>query len=470
MRKAYYLAAAAGLLPLVLWGVQTRAADAQAVPSLAPMLESATPAVVNIQVARSAPEARRFRFRLERPGEEEAREFEFDGDIPDRLRRFFEDGSVPFGNGGRRSASGAGSGVVIDAGQGYIVTNQHVVGQASSITVQLSDGRTLDAELVGADSATDIALLKVAADGLVEIEPAEIDEVRVGDYVVAIGNPFGIGQTVTSGIVSALGRTGLNNENYEDFIQTDAAINVGNSGGALVDLNGRLVGINTAIMSGNGGSNGVGFAVPVDMVEAVVGHLERDGEVRRGMLGVNIASVNQDLQAALDIDAEAGAVVTNVVPGSAAEEAGIRPADVIVTFDGREVRDARQLRNAVGLTRRGESVDLVLIREGRRMTVEATIGAAEERRGGRTADRGDLWRGARLRAAAPDSGGGVLVSGVAPGSAAWNAGLREDDVIVEINREPVADIDGFNAAMEGEGRMKALAVRREGREMLLLVP
>jgi S1-C subfamily serine protease len=309
----------------------------QGIPSLAPMLEQVTPAVVSIRVSKAV------------RGSEQM---------------------------GRPYATGAGSGVIVDAAAGLIITNHHVVAGASRITVRLVDERALEATLLGSDPGTDVALLQVEAQDLIEIAFADVSTVAVGDYVVAIGNPFGIGQTVTSGIVSALGRAGINNENYEDFIQTDAAINLGNSGGALVDMEGNLIGINTAIISGSGGSNGIGFAVPTDMVMSVMEHLKRDGEVRRGLLGVAIADATLDIVAALEVDVDHGAVVTSVMPDSAAEKAGVQLSDVIVEIDGKQVRGSRQLRNMVGLMRQDQLVELVLYRNGIRESVQARIGGS----------------------------------------------------------------------------------------------
>jgi serine protease DegQ len=271
------------------------------VPSLAPMLENVTPAVVIVSTSQQAEAPEQLRYF----NEEELRRFfnSPDGQVPPGLPGGNgrggngPGGSGPGGNGPGGEVRGTGSGVIVDAAKGYIVTNHHVIDNADEITVALQDGREYQAKLIGSDASTDVALLQIEADGLQALSFANIDNLRVGDYVVAIGNPFGIGQTVTSGIVSALGRGGLNNENYEDFIQTDAAINVGNSGGALVDLEGRLIGINTAIISGSGSSAGIAFAVPVDMIAAVMEHLERDGEVRRGQLGVQI----QDLTSAMSL-------------------------------------------------------------------------------------------------------------------------------------------------------------------------
>jgi len=430
--------------------------------SLAPMLDAVTPAVVNIRVSKSVPTSGRYFFRGE--------------GVPEDLRRFIPNTPELFNRGEQPFAVGAGSGVIIDAGQGYVVTNHHVVDDASEISVQLADGRALTAELIGSDASTDVALLQVPAEDLVEVSLADSEKVRVGDFVVAIGNPFGIGQTVTHGIVSALGRTGLNNNNYEDFIQTDAAINVGNSGGALIDMQGQLIGINTAIISGDGGNNGIGFAVPADMVAAVVDHLKRDGEVKRGMLGVTITSVTPSVKEALDVDVNAGALVTSVLPGSAAEKAGIEISDVIVAIDGEPVESGRDLRNRVGLMRQEQEVELSLLREGESLSVSAIIGDASG-----TASAGDdrpsvnnSFRGAQLRDIRAGeelaTSAGVVVDSVNPQSRAASAGLRAGDVIVGVNRQQVSDLDEFNTIVGDSGRFAALTIVRNEGSVLLLVP
>lgn len=433
-------------------------------PSLAPMLEKSTAAVVNIRVTKRVPASTQFSLGGE--------------NVPDEVRRFFESRPDLMPRSRQQPFStGAGSGVIIDAEQGYIITNHHVVEGASSISVQLSDQRVIEASLIGSDQATDIALLQILGDDLVDIKLADIESVQVGDYVVAIGNPFGIGQTVTSGIVSALGRAGLNNQNYEDFIQTDASINVGNSGGALVDLEGRLVGINTAIISGNGGgSNGIGFAVPSDMVARVIEHLERDGEVRRGILGVTIATATPEITASLDVDLREGAIVTSVLPDSAAERAGVQVSDIIVEIDGRPIDSSRELRNTVGLMRQGKEVDLVLYRNGDRTTLKTTIGGSEAQlvQGEMDANVNQTLSGATLRSVTPATDGtdelGLLVEQIEVSSRAAQAGLQQGDIIVQVNRETVASLDSLNAAIEDSDRFSAVTVVREGRQMLLFVP
>ncbi len=300
------------------------------IPTLAPILELRAPGVVQIQVSGTA-----------------------------ELRA--RNGTTQ-----QRQVQGAGSGVIVDAEKGYVLTNHHVIENASAIRVTLSDGRTLDATLVGSDQATDIAVLKVAAVRLTAVPFGEPETLKVGDFVIAIGNPFGLGQTVTSGIISALGRSALNIEGYEDFIQTDASINPGNSGGALIDMNGRLIGINTAIL-GPGGNIGIGFAVPVDIARSVMDQVVKYGDVKRGLLGVDIEDV------AVNQVAKAGALIKTVRAGSAAEKAGLVANDVVVAFNGANIRGANDLRNKVALTRVGNSVNLTVLRNGKTQTVEAKI-------------------------------------------------------------------------------------------------
>ena len=459
------------IVALMLLAAQVQAISTaalqQGIPSLAPMLEQVTPAVVSISVSKAMPTAGRYFFN----GKE----------LPEGARRFF--GEVPDSTNEvpqRSYATGAGSGVIVDAAEGLIITNHHVVADASQITVWLNDDRSLRAKLLGSDPGTDVALLQVEAEDLVEIDFADVSTVAVGDYVVAIGNPFGIGQTVTSGIVSALGRAGINNNNYEDFIQTDAAINQGNSGGALVDMEGSLIGINTAIISGSGGSNGIGFAVPTDMVATVMEHLRRDGEVRRGLLGVTIADATPDIVAALDVQVDYGAVVTSVIPDSAADKAGVLVSDVIVEIDGEEVHGSRQLRNRVGLMLQEQEVELALYRNGKRETLLARIGGSSGQ--ALVAVSPDAvnkeFRGAMLetiRSDYPVIKQGVEVVSLSQSGGSWAAGLREGDVIVEVNRKQIADLEAFNAATsanaEGStGSTTALTIIREGRKMLLFLP
>ena len=459
------------IVALMLLAAQVQAISTaalqQGIPSLAPMLEQVTPAVVSISVSKAMPTAGRYFFNGKELPEGARRFF---GEVPDLINE------VPQWS----YATGAGSGVIVDAAEGLIITNHHVVADASQITVWLNDDRSLRAKLLGSDPGTDVALLQVEAEDLVEIDFADVSTVAVGDYVVAIGNPFGIGQTVTSGIVSALGRAGINNNNYEDFIQTDAAINQGNSGGALVDMEGSLIGINTAIISGSGGSNGIGFAVPTDMVATVMEHLRRDGEVRRGLLGVTIADATPDIVAALDVQVDYGAVVTSVIPDSAADKAGVLVSDVIVEIDGEEVHGSRQLRNRVGLMLQEQEVELALYRNGKRETLLARIGGSSGQ--ALVAVSPDAvnkeFRGAMLetiRSDYPSIKQGVEVVSLSQSGGSWAAGLREGDVIAEVNRKQIADLEAFNSATsanaEGStGSTTALTIIREGRKMLLFLP
>ena len=321
--------------------------------TMAPLLERVTPGVVNIAVRSRVPVQTNPLF-----------------DDP-FFRRFFDLPELPPQ---RRDVLSAGSGVIVDAGRGYVLTNNHVIAGAQGIQVTLKDRRAYPARLVGSDPETDVALLRIDAPGLAAVALGDSDRLEVGDVVVAIGNPFGLGQTVTSGIVSALGRGGLGIEGYEDFIQTDASINPGNSGGALVNSKGELVGINTAILGPTGGNIGIGFAVPVNMAQAVMAQLIEHGEVRRGQLGVVVQDLTPDLADAMDLDLRGGAVVTRVAPGSSAEDAGLRQGDVIVGLNGLPVDDAADLRNMIGLMPVGAELDIVLYRANRQRSVKARVG------------------------------------------------------------------------------------------------
>jgi serine protease DegQ len=316
--------------------------------TIAPMLEQVTPAVVNISVLSQAPQAENPLLR------------------DPFFRRFFNlPDQMPQG----RPQVSAGSGVIVDAANGYVVTNSHVVENAQEIAVTLKDRRRLRAKLIGRDAATDIALLQIKAESLTALPLGDSDRAKVGDFVVAIGNPFGLGQTVTSGIVSALGRSGLKIEGYEDFIQTDASINPGNSGGALVNFQGELIGINTAIIGPAGGSVGIGFAVPVTIVRSVMEQLREYGEVRRGRLGVAIQDLTPDLAESLNLKGDEGALIAKIERGSPADSGGLRSGDVVVAVDGRAIRSATDFRNRIGLLRVGTPVQLTVVRDGGQKSV-----------------------------------------------------------------------------------------------------
>jgi serine protease Do/serine protease DegQ len=427
------------------------AVDGQQLPSLAPMLENVTPAVVNI--------ATKSQVRIrENPLFQDP-----------FFRRFFD---IPEQHRQQRPAQSLGSGVIVDAARGYVLTNNHVIDKADEITVTLQSGRELAAELVGADPETDIAVLKVKTDGvkLMALPLGDSNSLRVGDFVVAVGNPFGLGQTVTSGIVSALGRTGLGIEGYEDFIQTDASINPGNSGGALINLRGELVGINTAILAPSGGNIGIGFAIPTSMAREVMNQLIRHGEVQRGKLGVSVQELTPALAEAFGINAEEGAVIAQIAPDSAAEAAGLQVGDVIVAIDRQPVRRASAIRNRIGLLRVGEKVQLTVLRKGQRKNITAVI--REDSRQTATAALSPRLAGAEFgEVAAPDQEQGkrVAILQVQPGSPAAAAGLRQGDLVLSVNRKPVASLAEFRTAVrDSKGRLLLHIRRGSGAFFLLL--
>jgi serine protease Do/serine protease DegQ len=356
----------------------------------------------------------------------------------------------------------AGSGVIVDARSGFVLTNHHVVKDAEQIAVTLKDGRRLQGKLVGSDAATDIALLKVDGDNLKSLTLGDSDALRVGDYVMAIGNPFGLGQTVTSGIVSALGRTGLNIEGYEDFIQTDASINPGNSGGALVSLRGELIGINTAIIGPSGGNVGIGFAIPSNMARSVMAQLVKYGEVRRGRIGLTTQDLTQELARSLGVAAAGrGAVVVEVVKGSPADKAGLRAGDVVVAVNGRPVRGSPDLRNQIGLAPIGSELELRVLREGReqpvRMRVEA-LRAATTAQGEKVTEVTGLSVANAERNGRPEA---VAVVAVESGSPAWSHGLRARDLIVAVNRRKVRTVRELMDALQTAGSLTLTVVRGE---------
>lgn len=404
------------------------------IPTLAPMLAEVTPGVVNIAVI--------------------SRAQDYDNPLlrDPFFRRFF---NLP----DPRPTISAGSGVIVDAAQGYVITNHHVIQRADQVVVTTRDRRRFNARLVGSDPGTDIALLKIDADNLKAIPFGDSDALRVGDFVVAIGNPFGLGQTATSGIVSALGRTGLNVEGYEDFIQTDASINPGNSGGALVNLRGELVGINTAIIAPSGGNVGIGFAVPSNMARRVMDQLIRFGEVRRGWLGLTVQDLTPDLAKALGVSLTEGAVVVEVAEGSPAEKAGLKPRDIITSINGRAMRTSSEVRNELGLTPVGERVEIRVLREGKPLILTARIGEVGGPGGGGVAV--PQLAGARLvevqRGGRPQ---GVGVVSVERDSEAWRLGLRRGDVIIAVNQKRVASLGELREALKDADRTLALTIVR----------
>ena len=374
----------------------------------------------------------------------------------------------------RRQVQSAGSGVIVDAAKGYILTNHHVVENAQEIEVVLTDNRNLKAKVVGSDSGTDIALLQVeGGKGLVQMKLGNSDQVQVGDFVLAIGNPFGLQHTVTSGIISALGRSGINPDGYEDFIQTDASINPGNSGGALVNLRGELVGINSAIFSNSGGNIGIGFAIPVNIARSIMNQILQFGGVKRGLLGVSISDFNADSAKAYGVEGTAeGALVQEVADGSAAEQAGIEVGDVIVSIDGQSIKGASDLRNTVGLKRSGESVRVDLIRDGKRRQVTARLSevSSTARVGGDDIHPG--LAGAELAnhegKAEQFAGPGVRIESVESGSPATLAGLLANDIIVSVNRIRVRNVRELQQAAAQQSLL-ILSIRRGNRNLLLQI-
>lgn len=413
------------------------------IPTLAPMLEDVTPAVVNISVK----------------GTREIRQR-----VPEIFQYFFGP------NGPREQVQeqpfqGLGSGVIIDADNGYVVTNNHVIDSATEILVTLKDGRQFDATVVGTDKRSDIALLKIKdGEDLTEIPIGKSSALRVGDFVVAIGNPFGLGQTVTSGIVSALDRSGLGIEEVENFIQTDAAINSGNSGGALVTLDGKLVGINTAILGPNGGNIGIGFAIPSDMMQALVAQLVEFGEVRRGVLGVRGRDLNHEIAKALDLKVSQGAFVSEVVEGSAAAEAGIQSGDVIIAVNNERVRTFADLIARVGTVGAGNEIEVTVLRDGRERKLDVTL--RSEEREVRAAELHPALEGATLAA---NGDGGVTLTELEQNSMAARYGLRKDDVIVAVNRRPVNSVAELRQAMDQAGNVIALNIRRGNTSLYLVL-
>jgi len=421
-------------------------------PTLAPLVDKAAPAVVSIAVQGTVQAPRNPLM-----------------DDP-FFRRFF--GAPPgAAEGGERKVRSAGSGVIVDAKKGLILTNHHVVENADEILVTLTDGRTFDAKVIGSDEGTDIAVIELdAPKDLVEMNFADSDKAKVGDFVLAIGNPFGLQHTVTSGIISQLGRTGINRDGYEDFIQTDAAINPGNSGGALVDMSGELVGINSAIFSQSGGNIGIGFAIPSNMARAIMEQLLEFGEVRRGLLGVSITDFTKDTAEAYGMKDTDGALVQEIVPGSAAEEAGIEVGDVIVEVDGKQVTGASELRNAVGLKRSGDKVKVKVLREGKEKSFTATLSSIESISLGAANDIHPGLEGAEFAtyAGAADSfvSEAVLVNIVEQNSPAAMNGLRPNDLITSVNRVRVSSIQDLTAAAKDQPVLLLRVVR--GTRTLLL--
>jgi serine protease Do/serine protease DegQ len=421
-----------------------------ATPTLAPMLKGVLPAVVNVSVTAKV--------EIQNPLLQDP-----------FFRHFF---GVPDDAPQEREAQAIGSGVIIDAAKGYVLTNHHVVEQADTIKVRLTDDRVFDAKLIGSDPDSDLAVLQVKADRLKALPFADSEQIEVGDFVVAIGNPFGIGQTVTSGIVSALGRSGLGNA-YENFIQTDASINPGNSGGALVNLKGELVGINSQIVSRTGASVGIGFAIPSNQARYVLGEIIAHGSVERGRIGIGGQNVTPELAKAFGLPAARGAVITQIVPDSPAAKAGLKAEDIILEADGREVHDFDQLRNLIGLRKVGDKVDLKVLRDGKPRSVTVVVGKNTEQAaaGGKLHPKlaGAVFAPVDENTA-PDEGDvrGVVVQRIQPRSPAARLGLRQGDIIIGVNRQRIGGMKDFEK-LAGEDQKELLLHVRRGNNAFFIV-
>ncbi len=436
------------VLPPAAASLPTQVPGQGALPSLAPMLEKVLPAVVSVQVEGTASPTL---------------------NMPEELKKYFGDNAPqeqaqPF--------EGLGSGVIIDAAKGYVLTNNHVINQAQKISVQLNDGREFDAKLVGSDEQSDIALLQlIKPDHLTQIAIADSDKLRVGDFAVAVavGNPFGLGQTATSGIISALGRSGLNLEGLENFIQTDASINRGNSGGALLNLNGELIGINTAILAPGGGSIGIGFAIPSNMAKTLADQLIQFGEIKRGLLGIKGMEMSADIAKAMNLNVQRGAFVSEVLPNSGSAKAGIKSGDVIVSLNGKPLNSFAELRSRIATTEPGTKVKLGLLRDGKPVDVEVTLDKSTSSTASAEliipALQGASFSDGQMK----DGTKGVVIDNVDKGSAAAQVGLHKDDIIIGLNRQRIHSIAELRKALEGKPPVIALNVIRGNESIYLLL-
>ncbi|TKI08814.1 serine endoprotease DegP [Martelella alba] len=465
--SALALSLGMALSPVSVFAAET-ASTSQQLPSLAPMLAKVMPSVVSISVEGST-------------AVKSAR-------LPDQFQQFFgqnspfcQDGS-PFQDspmcqqGGndennpapREKFMALGAGVIINAEKGYVVTNNHVVKDANKIQVQLYDGRKYDAKIIGKDPRSDLALIQLKDfKNLTAIKMADSDQLRVGDYTVAIGNPYGLGETATSGIVSALGRSGLNIENYENFIQTDAAINRGNSGGALVNLNGELIGINTAILAPDGGNIGIGFAIPSNMVKNLTAQMIEYGQVRRGEIGIMGTELSSELAKAMNVNAQRGAFVSQVLPKSAAAKAGVKAGDVIVTLNGKQIRSFASFRADIGSMPVGTKVSLGLLRDGKPLTVTVQLEQSTQSQ----LDSSNIFpgiEGAELSNTQIGDTKGVKVDNVKPGSTAARIGLKKGDIILGINQQPVQNMGELRKILDTKPSVLALNVQRGDTTLYLL--
>lgn len=434
-----------------LASIPNKVIDGKSFPSLSPMLKQVNPAVVNIST-----------FSTQKHGSSPLLNDPF-------FKRFF---NVPKSYQHQERApknrqQSAGSGVIVDANNGTVMTNYHVIKGADEVRVSLVDGRSYKAKVVGSDPELDIAILSIESDDLVAVKLANSSKTEVGDFVVAIGNPFGLGQTVTTGVVSALGRSGLGIEGYENFIQTDASINPGNSGGALVNLAGQLVGINTAIISPAGGNVGIGFAIPVNMAKASMEQILAHGEVKRGQIGIGIQNISADLREAFELEnGQSGVLVTNVSEGSPADNAGLKSGDVILAVDDNNTKSTGQLRSQIGVKAIGDKVTLTILRDGEQQKIDVKVGEPNAM----LASNGKLHNllvGAQFENA--PSGKGVLVNGLPPNSVAAYSGLRPGDIIVAANKRRVRDLESLQSAVGLSKTTLLLQVSRNGTSLFIVI-
>jgi len=422
-------------------------AGGKSLPSLAPMVDRVGPAVVNIATK----------------GHVDVQKHPL---ANDPMFKHFFGGMENMPQ--RKETKSLGSGVVVDAKNGYILTNHHVIDGADTITVTLSDGHQFEARLIGSDPEADVAVIQGDYEDLVEIPMADSDVLRVGDFVVAFGNPFGLGQTVTSGIVSALDRTGLGIEGYESFIQTDASINPGNSGGALVDLNGNLVGVNTAIIAAGGGNVGIGFAIPINMARQIMNQLIEYGEVKRGLLGVIMQNLTPELSSAFGLDLHQGVVISQVIEKSAAEEAGLKAGDVIESINGKSVKSASEMRNMVGLMRVGESLNIAVIRDGDKKKLVASLKNLEQDQiQGEKLDA--RLAGAKIELAGEGKNQQLVVVDVENGTKAWQAHLREGDIILSVNRVAVNSLEDLKKIVSQNNKQILLNIQRGNTALFIII-